>query len=265
MANPAGVANDGQVPDAYNIGMLRQALRMRIGQGQSCEVIADAEVDECLEAARREINRMSPMFYWGSFTTTPNVQRYSAASIFPNNYLPNATIFWLGGTPAGGCSDFTLFPGYGSQWDVMLASMYALRNSAVDYERIAYVVRQYSKMQRVFKARGWLERDGYVWLDPVPGSAVEVFFAVDIPHFSTVLSIDEYFAEPFFDFATHKACELLAGKQSEVASVDDGGGKSARTAAGKVYWDMSVAAQKRFYQAMQAPMGARAISGFSGS
>lgn len=261
MANPFGVSNSGGVPAAYNYGSIRNALNMRVGQAESGELLSAEEMDECLEAARREINMIRPMWYFSSFAVQNGVQRYAASSVLPNNFLGKVTVFWFGGS-SGACNTLGIFQQYGDIYAFLFGNLVNFTGQFIDQTRIYESFKQYSTIRRWFGGRAWLERDGYIWLEPVPTANDVVYFAAKVPRFPTVLSLDEEYAEPFFDFAEFKACTILALKQSEVAQATYGPGKGVDTAGGRIYADRAKQAERRFYDAMKEPGGARKIFNF---
>src|SRR5260221_1890122 len=132
MANPFGVSGSGGVPNAYDIGMLRNALSMRVGQAESSELLSANEMDECLEAARREINTMRPLTFFDKFNVQNGVQRYSAASILPNNYMENVTIFWFGGS-SGACNTLGIFQQYGDIYAFLFGNLVNFTGQFIDH------------------------------------------------------------------------------------------------------------------------------------
>lgn len=261
MANLFGISNSGGTTVPYNEGMLRNALMMRVGQAEGSEILAAEEIDECLEAARREINMIQPQHYFSSFPVVAGTQRYAANAVLPSNQLWDVTVYWNGGL-AGACTSMGLFPQIGDIYGFLFGQLVNFSGSYIsqtEYERIA---RQYSILKRYFGPRGWLERDGYIWLEPMPAASGVCWYAAKVPRFSTVLSIDEAYAEPFFDFAESKACRLLAAKQSEVREATWAPGKGVKTSGGEVYLRMAREAEKRFYAALGEPGGISTIFNF---
>lgn len=259
MSNPFGVSGTGGVPSNYNWGMLCNELSMRVGQAECGELLSVDELAACMESARREINTMRPLKYFSSFPVQSGVQRYAADAVLPNNYLEGAQFYWLGGS-SGSCSTIGLFGQYGDIYTFIFNNLVNTGGQYIDQMRFETVFKQYSIIRRYFNARGWLGDDGYVWLDPVPSATDVCYYSADVPRFPTVLSINEKWAEPFFDYAEYKACTLLALKQSEVMRATYGPGKAIETSGGRIYADRAKEARTRFYEAVGAGPRIRRIS-----
>jgi hypothetical protein len=222
------------------------SLRARVGQGTSTEIFSDAEASTCLDAAHRELNRMLPVEELKSFLTVALQQAYTEteAGVDADAFRPIKKVFWKG---TAACSCDGLGDSYAVVLDALLAGTYPLR---VDYAAYEMMARNYSIIQRYIGGRGKQMEDGKIWLDPIPSAAVRVYYFERRPRFSTRAEVNQQFYELFMDYAEFKACQLLAAKQSEFASVKGGAfGKTIGTAGGRIYQEMALDARRRFYSA----------------
>jgi hypothetical protein len=229
------------------------ALRYRVGQGTSTEIVDDSELTECLNAALRELNRMASLWVLGSFDTVAGQQRYTEteANVPSNAYRPIHKIFWgYNGAVADPISAGLLNSCGCLPVACMLMDGYPI--DAFDPAAREIIARDWSLFQRYLGGRGKQLKDDYIWLDPEPGSVQTVYYFVRTPRFAASDDVDDQWAEALMDLAEAKACMLIAGKQSEVERVSAGFGKSVTTAGGRIYHRMAKDAEYRFYQAVQA-------------
>jgi hypothetical protein len=228
----------------------RTALRYRVGQGTSTEILEDGEIDECLDAARDEINRMCPLWSLVTFPTVANQQRYNTveASI-PAAAIGKAKVFWKGGA-FNGCSSTGLFTQFGDTyaWVAFEILNGTYNRLVVDQTALMIAARNYVALQDYFGGRGMHLDNNEIWLDPIPGAdGINVYYFISVARFATSVSVDTEYSEAFMDYAEMKANDLLALKQSEVASVNCGLGGGTATAGGRIYYNKARNAENRFY------------------
>lgn len=229
----------------------RQALRYRVGQGTSTEVLDDSEIDECLISALREINRLDPSWYLGHFSAVADQQRYLISAFAPSTKNGPMQVFWGPTGSEGTCSTPGIFTSLGDAYSWMIRNLLQQGTQIfLDESALEIGARRYAVLQRYLGGKGWEDRDGYVWLDPVPTTPVEVYYLCPIDRFATALATDGEYSEALMDFATYRAAQLLSGKQSEVVSASGGRGTIVGTSGGKIYFEIADRALKSFRERM---------------
>ena len=228
-------------------------LRIRVGQSDSIELFSDAEATSCLNAARDEFNRMAPILELKSFLTVANQQFYTPteAGIPADSIGLLKKVFWKGGS---NCST-SLFPavfgdGYGWVLNDLISGNYTKLH--VDMVALDIIAREWTVLQKYFGGSGKQKRDNNIWLDPIPtASNIRVYYYAKMPKFATSDLVTKDVNEVFMCWAEHRGDLLMAKKQSEMAKVRAGFGKSVDTAAGAVYLANAKDAEKRFYAGIQ--------------
>lgn len=233
----------------------RTALRARLGQGTSSEVLSDAEIDECLSAALWETNRRDPLWFFSSFTASANTQRYLATSFAPTNKVGPMEVYWGRSGAGSGCATPGIFSSLGDAYQWMIGQILGGQPGQVLVDTAALEIwaYRYTALQRYLGGRGWEGEDGYVWLDPIPTTATAVYYMCPIERYATALSMTREHIEALMDYAVYRGALLMAAKQSEIASVNMAGGKLIGTAGGMVYMRIAEDALARFEARLQLP------------
>jgi hypothetical protein len=227
-----------------------------VGQGTSTEILSDDEIDECLLAGLLEVNLRDPLWFFSSFTTVANTQRYSIAAMGITTKIGPLEVFWRPGAGDATCSTPGIFSSLGDLHDFILSNILggAGQIPYIDEAALELNARFNSTLQRYLGGRGWEENDGFVYLEPRPGSGGEaVYFYAPIERFGTAVAVTREYSEALMSFAEYKAALLCMSKQSEVKAARMGGGKSVETMGGEFYWKMAETAKRRFEDSMVAP------------
>lgn len=212
---------------------IRLALRKRLGIYDDAATtqggLSDTELDECLVAARDELNERWPLWTFSSFQTVALQQAYPPGSGAgqinwdTRKCGPSRPPYWSGAYVSRNIDDTSVFSTLGPYgW---LAQDIAFgRMPYVDEMALELNARFFQVLEHFLGARGWEERDGSVWLAPRPqASGINVYMFYPIERFSNAFEVTREYSNALLSWARYEGLLAIAAKQAEAEKVSDGG------------------------------------------
>lgn len=218
----------------------RAYLRRAVGHASDTALVSDALLDDCLNHALRETNQSFALFGFGSFTTVANQQEYVP---LPALGYALTKVFW----PS--TCDYELPRAADNSVNQLLVSEvvdeYGSRRT-IEPSIVAGFYQNQEFFYRLFGNGGYIRNQTQIFLDPVPTSAVSVYFTFTKERYATIESIADIHVEPYYASALSALHEALAVGRGALTSASSAGGVRMTTVAAAHHLKMADRMRDRF-------------------